>query len=186
MAEFATRQQLESRIDTIRQSPGDNGTLEMIIRRPDIDEREAIPEGALTIVDGLEGDSWRTRGSSQTSDGSAHPDTQLTLMNSRAATAIAGDRDRWSLAGDQLYVDLDLSTDNLPAGTRLAIGGAVVVVTAEPHTGCRKFAQRFGTEAVQFVNSAEGRRLNLRGINARVETAGPIRVGDIVKKIGVL
>ena len=87
------------------------------------------------------------------SDGSANPDAQLTLMNARVVALVAGERERWPLAGDQLYVDLDLSADNLPPGTRLAVGSAVIEVTPEPHTGCAKFSARFGSEALRFVNS---------------------------------
>jgi len=167
----------------IEASPGDVGTLEMIVRRPMVGEREVLDVGELTCEDGLVGDGWRQRGSRHTPDGSAELDRQLTLMNARAVAAVAGERERWPLAGDQLYVDLDLSDENLPAGTRLRIGTAVVEVTAEPHTGCAKFRSRYGPEATTFVNSADGRRLRARGINARVVTAGTIRAGDEVRKI---
>ena len=104
-------------------------------------------------------------------------------MSSRAAALVAGDRERWPLAGDQLYVDLDLSDENLPPGTRLALGSAVLEVTDEPHTGCKKFTARFGLDAMVFVNSPVGRALNLRGINARVVESGTVRVGDAVTKL---
>ena len=104
-------------------------------------------------------------------------------MSARAVEAVAGDRERWPLAGDQLYVDLDLSVDNLPAGTRLAVGEAVLEMTAEPHTGCGKFSARFGSEAIKFVNKSPGRELRLRGVNARVVTPGTVRVGDAVAKL---
>ena len=116
-------------------------------------------------------------------DGSANPDAQLTLMNARAAAVITGSPERWPLAGDQLYVDLDLSIENLPAGTQLAVGDAVVEVTAEPHTGCAKFSARFGTEALKFVNKSPGRELRLRGVNTRVVTPGAVRAGDAISKL---
>ena len=153
------------------------------MRRPAEDEREVLTEATLDPVVGLVGDLWPTRGSSRTPDGSAHPGMQLTLMNARAAALIAGDRDRWPLAGDQLYVDLDLSGENLPAGTRLAVGTAIVEVSDQPHTGCAKFAARFGRDALKFVNSTDGRALNLRGINTAIVEAGVVRVGDAIKKL---
>jgi len=132
---------------------------------------------------GLVGDAWLARGSKAMPDGSANPNAQLTLMNTRAAEAIIGSRDRWPLAGDQLYVDLDLSVENLPAGTQLAVGDAVVEVTPVPHTGCAKFSARFGTEALKFVSKSPGRELRLRGVNARVVTAGAVRTGDMINKL---
>ena len=178
-----TTEELEAGLDNIRQSPKDKGVLELIVRRPRVGEREALDEGELDLLEGLVGDDWRIRGSSRTSDGSAHPDMQLTLMNARVIALVAQDKGQWSLAGDQLYLDMDLSTDNLPAGTRLALGSAVIAVTAEPHTGCQKFVARFGRDAMQFVNSPLGRQLHLRGINAKVVQPGVIRVGDVVRKI---
>jgi hypothetical protein len=175
---------LEAALDRIRQSPKDEGVLELIVRRPAVGEREVLAEGELDLVEGLVGDSWRFRGSSRTEDGSSHPDMQLNLMNSRVVALVARHPDRWRLAGDQLYVDLDLSAANLPPGTRLAIGGAVIEVTAQPHTGCKKFVERFGLDAMKFVNSPVGRELHLRGINARVVQPGPIRAGDVVRKVG--
>ena len=139
-----------------------------------------LEEAELDVATGLVGDCWRERGSSRTSDGSAHPGMQLTLMNARAAAAVAGERDRWPLAGDQIYVDLDLSQANLPIGSRLLIGTALIEVTDQPHTGCAKFTERFGLDAMRFVNSAEGRELRLRGMNTRVVAPGRVRVGDHV------
>jgi hypothetical protein len=129
------------------------------------------------------GDSWNRRGSSRSIDGGPHPDMQLNIMNARAIALVAQSPDRWPLAGDQLFVDLDLSPANLPPGTRLAIGSAIVEVTAEPHTGCGKFVSRFGVDAMKFVNSTIGRELSLRGINAKVVQPGAIRIGDAVRKM---
>jgi len=174
---------LESGLDVIRQAPGLHGTLELIVRRPGAGEREVVGEGQLEVVEGLVGDSWKRRGSGRTPDGSAHPELQLTLMNSRVIRLLAPGPDRWPLAGDQLFVDLDLSAANFPAGTRLSIGGAVIEVTPIPHTGCKKFLARYGPDALQFVNSPLGRELNLRGINSKVIQSGAIRTRDIVRKL---
>ncbi len=172
-----TTAELEAGVDDIRQSPKAVGVLEMIVRRPATEQRAALTEGELNHEEGLAGDNWRSRDSSTT------PDTQLTLMNTRAIALIAQDKDRWALAGDQLFVDLDLSDDNLPAGSRLALGSAVVEVSPIPHTGCKKFTERFGLDAMKFVNSPVGKALRLRGINAKVVQPGVIRVGDAVTKL---
>jgi hypothetical protein len=175
--------ELQAGMQTIRQSPKDQGILKMIVRRPQDDEREIVSKGELSNADGLVGDNWKSRGSRHMPDGSANPEAQITLMNSRLIALVAQIEERWPLAGDQLYVDMDLSVDNLPAGTRLAVGSAVIEVSAVPHTGCRKFSARFGVDAMKFVNSPEGKQLHLRGINTRVVRAGTIHVGDVVKKV---
>jgi hypothetical protein len=175
-------QELEAGLGTIRQSPTDAGVLELIVCRPQVGAREVLDEGHLDVVQGLVGDNWRTRGSSRTADGAAHPDMQLNIMNARMIALVAQEKVHWPLAGDQLFIDMDLNTDNVPPGTHLALGSAVIAVTAQPHTGCKKFAARFGLEALQFVSTPLGRQLNLRGINARVVHPGVIRVGDVVKK----
>jgi hypothetical protein len=176
-------EQLEAGLDEIRQSPRDEGLLNLIVRRPLVGEREILNEGELSVVEGLVGDSWKDRASTRTTDGSPHPDMQLNIMNSRVVALLAQERSRWHLAGDQLFIDLDLSAENLPPGTRLRIGSAQIEVTNQPHTGCQKFVSRFGFEAMKFVNSPLGKELHLRGINARVVNAGVIRVGDVVKKL---
>ncbi|HEY2893262.1 MAG TPA: hypothetical protein VGJ16_03590 [Pirellulales bacterium] len=180
---FSTPEQLDAGLDAIRQSPQDSGRVELIVRRPNAGEREVLDIAELDLAAGLTGDNWLERGSRKMSDGSAHPDMQLTLMSSRAIALVARSKDRWPLAGDQLYVDLDLGEDNLPAGSKLRIGTAVIQVTAVPHTGCRFFAARFGPDATRFVNSPEGKRLRLRGLNARVLQAGTVRVGDLAIKV---
>ena len=180
-----TTEELHAGLEGIRQSPKDEGVLELIVRRPHIGEREVLDEGQLDIVDGLVGDTWSTRGSRRSKDGLAHPDMQLNIMNARVIALVAQDRERWHLAGDQLFMDLDLSGANLPPGTRLAVGSAVIEVTDQPHTGCQKFVSRFGLDAMMFVNSPVGRELNLRGINARVVKPGTIRVRDVARKVVV-
>ena len=182
-ARHRTPEELEAALDHIRQAPADRGTLELIVRRPAVDEREILESGQLSREEGLVGDTWNQRSSNKTSDGSPLIDAQINIMNARTAAAIAGPSDRWALAGDQLYIDLDISLETLPAGTQLAIGSAVIEVTAEPHTGCAKFSSRFGVEALRFVNSPTGRALNLRGINARVVHPGPIHQGDKVTRV---
>ncbi|HEX7263286.1 MAG TPA: MOSC domain-containing protein [Candidatus Dormibacteraeota bacterium] len=174
---------LEDGLDRIREAPADSGTLELIARRPDVDEREVLTEAWLDVHEGLEGDTWRVRGSSRTPDGGPNPDAQLTLMNARAAAAIAGERERWALAGDQLYVDLDISQTNMPPGTRVQIGSAVIEFSEPPHTGCAKFQSRFGNDSLRFVNSPIGRELRLRGANCRVVVSGKVRVGDVIRKL---
>jgi hypothetical protein len=170
--------ELEAGLDDIRRSPADAGTVELIVRRPAVDEREVLDEAILDCTVGLVGDTWSVRSSRKTPDGSPNPLAQLTLMNCRAATLFAGGRGRWALAGDQLFVDLDLSEANLPPGTRLEVGTAVVEISIEPHTGCAKFVERFGPAAGRMVSHPDGRALRLRGVNAMVVTGGVVRQGD--------
>jgi hypothetical protein len=185
MSRHLTTAELEEGLATIRQAPKTEGVLEMIVRRPRLGEREILDAGELDVSDGLVGDTWKARGSSRTADGSPHPGMQLNIMSARAAALVAQEKSRWPLAGDQLFIDLDLSAANVPPGTRLAIGSAIVEVSEEPHTGCGKFVTRFGADAMKFVNSPIGRELGLRGINARVVQSGRIRVGDVARKMGV-
>ena len=180
-AKQLTMTELEAGLDHIRLSPHVIGVLAMIVRRPSTDAREVLESGELDTAVGLVGDNWQPRGSRHTPDGSANPEAQLTLMNSRVAALVAQSSDRWALAGDQLYVDFDLSAENLPPGTQLAVGNAVV--EAVPHTGCKKFVARFGLDAMKFVNSAVGKQLHLRGINAKVVQPGTIRQGDAISKL---
>ncbi len=176
-AVYLSQAELEAGLEYIRESPKNQGIVKMIVRRPRVDEREVVSEAELSLTEGLIGDSWKARGSSP------HVEAQITLMNVRTIALLARDESRWSLAGDQLYVDFDLSEDNIPPGTHLAIGSAVIEVSAKPHTGCNKFSARFGVEALKFVNSSRGKQLHLRGINSRVIRPGVIRVGDIIKKL---
>ena len=178
-----TMAELEAGLEQVLGAPATDGVVEMIVRRPASGVREELAEAELDPAAGLVGDSWSQRGSRRTADGSAHPDMQINVMNARAAALVAQQRSRWALAGDQLFVDLDLSAANVPAGTRLAIGSAVIEITAEPHTACGKFADRFGVDAAAFFNATRHRRLRLRGVNARVVQRGTIRAGDRVAKI---
>jgi len=176
-------QELEAGLDHIRQSPKDNGILKMIVRRPEKLQREVLEEGMIGLTEGLLGDNWSRRPSSRTPDKSPHPDMQLNIMNARAIALLAQTEGRWQLAGDQLLIDINLSDENLPAGTQLSIGSAIIEVTTQAHNGCKKFAQRFGVDAMKFVNSPIGKELHLRGINAKVIQGGTIRKGDVVRKV---
>ena len=176
-------QMLLAGLDEVRRSPTDAGEVRLVVRRPQPGRREVVAAATLDTVAGLVGDTWLSRGSRHTPDGSADAEAQVTVMNIRAAALVAGgDSDRVPLAGDQLYVDFDISVDNLPSGSLLAVGDVVLRVSAKPHTGCAKFVERFGADAMRFVNSPTGRRLRLRGMNTRVVTPGTIRVGDAVTK----
>ncbi len=175
-----TNAEIEAGMPHVLGSPKNGGTLEMIVRRPEVDAREVIDTGELDIEKGLIGDNWLTRGSSRTDNGLGHPEMQLNMMNIRFAELIAGDRERVPLAGDQFFVDLDLSRENLPIGTRLSIGTAIIELTAIPHLGCKKFVARFGPDAMKFANSDFGRSHNLRGVNAKVIKAGVVARGDLI------
>jgi hypothetical protein len=165
---------LEAGLEHLRAAPREEGVVELLVRRPAENERESLEEARLDVEGGLVGDGWRVR--------SGRRDLQVTLMGARAAQLVAGRRERWPLAGDQLFVDLSLSVRDLPPGTRLSVGQALIEITAEPHRGCGKFAARFGVEALKFVNSPVGRELNLRGVNARVVRGGSVRRGDAIRR----
>ena len=177
-----TTDELLAAVDHLRASPTDAGTVELIVRRPAVDERELLERAELSTTDGIVGDTWRARGSRHTDDGTAETDRQITIMNARAIALFAGDdRGRWAEAGDQLFIDINLSDTSLPAGTHLRVGTAVVEVTDKPHTGCAKFAERYGMDTARFVNSEVGVELHLRGINARVVESGVVNVGDVAR-----
>lgn len=175
--------ELEAGLDHILRSPKEAGVLKMIVRRPSEDEREVVQSAELDLANGLIGDNWRIRGSRHTSDGASNPEAQITIMNSRTIELLAQSEEHWPMAGDQFYIDMDLSAENLPPGTRLSLGSAVIEVSSVPHSGCRKFAARYGTDATKFVNSPQGKRLHLRGINAKVIQAGRVRIGDVARKV---
>ena len=184
MPTLTTTADLEASLDHLRAAPADTGTLEMVVRRPDRDAREILQEGVLDEADGLVGDNWLSRATTRAIAEGRHLDAMITVMSARMVALLGETADVRALAGDQLYVDLDLSHDNLPAGSRISIGDeAVLEVSAKPHAGCKKFLARFGEDAVAFVNGEEGSRLRLRGLNARVVQGGAIRTGDVVRRI---
>lgn len=183
MMEYKDFETLERGFDLIKESPPVEGTLQLIVIRPEVDQRKELDVGVLDQKQGLIGDNWATRGSSRTRNGSAHPDMQINIMNSRVIELISQQRGDWKMAGDQLFVDFDLSKTNVPPGTRLAVGDAILEVTSVPHTGCKKFAQRYGVDALKFISTPSGREWQLRGINARVVKSGSIKIGDAVVKI---
>ncbi len=173
--------ELEAGLAEILASPQDLGTLQMIVRRPDVNEREVLQVGELDPYEGLVGDRWQTGNDHNPPD----PDTQITIMNARVIRLLAGDEEHWPAAGDQLFMDLDLRGENLPPGTRLAVGTALMEVTEVPHNGCAKFTERYGLEALKFVNSSRGKQLHLRGIYVKVVQAGKVRPGDsVVRQVG--
>ena len=174
-----TMAELDLGLDEIRNAPKKEGRLELIVRRPRSGEREVVDESELSVAEGLVGDNWSTR----TPDAALEPERQLTIMNARVAGLLAQDTGRWQLFGDQLYLDFELSESNLPAGTRLALGSAIIEVTPVDHTGCKKFAERFGVDAVKFVSTPVGRELRLRGMYAKVVQPGRIRSGDKVRRL---
>jgi hypothetical protein len=177
-----TFQQLMDAWANLEPSPTKSGTIEMIVRRPAVDEREHLQSCELSTDVGVVGDNWQARGSASTSDGSANPEAQITLMNSRIAQLIAQDQSRWDLAGDQFFVDFDLSMHNLPTGTQINIGTAILEISETPHTGCDKFARRYGAHARKFVMTDEGKQARLRGVNARVIQGGTVQQGDVIEK----
>jgi len=179
-----TTRDLTDHLDHLRAAPAELGTLDLVVRRPRHGEREVLAEGVLDVADGLVGDNWLRRARSRALAEGRHLDAQVTVMSARMVGLLGATDLERAGAGDQLYVDLDLSHENLQTGSRLAIGEAAVIeVTAKPHNGCKKFLNRFGAHAVEFVNSDAGKALRLRGLNARVVTGGTIRPGDAVHKL---
>lgn len=176
-------QEVEAGIANIKESQKDNGVLQLIVRRPKTETREIISSAELNLINGLEGDNWKARGSSSTPDNSADPEAQITLMNTRVIDLLTKEKTLWQLAGDQLFVDMDLSIENLPPLSKLQIGSAILEISVKPHTGCKKFSGRFGVDALAFISTPLGKSLRMRGVNARVIQAGEIKVGDSIKKL---
>lgn len=183
-ARHFSAEELAHGVDHILATPKNEGELKLIVRRPEVDGRETPEEARLDVDEGLVGDNWLARGSRHMPEGVADPEMQLNIMNTRVVDLVAGSEDRWALAGDQLFIDMDLSPENLPPGTQLELGDAVVEITEPPHTGCKKFAARFGVDAMVFVNSGRGKELNFRGICAKVVKSGDIKLGDSARKLG--
>lgn len=183
MASYAEAGTLEAGLSEILAAPSDLGTVELVVRRPTVGEREVLDEGVLDIDEGLVGDRWRPAAGGAHEAGDDGKSAQITLMSARVIGLVAGNRKRWPLAGDQLYVDLDLRFENLPPGTRLQVGSAILEVSDLPHTGCGKFTARFGSAATRFVNAKPNRELRLRGMNTRIVTPGTVRPGDAIRKL---
>jgi MOSC domain-containing protein YiiM len=173
----------EPHLDSVRGAPSDGGRVELIVLRIGPGQRNVVSEAVIDEDEGVVGDNWLARGSTSRPDGSANPDAQVTIMSTRVLAAIEPDRSRWPLAGDQLLVDADLSMQNLPAGTRIEVGEAVLEVSETPHTGCSQFSARFGSDALRWINSPVGRELRMRGVNLRVISGGTVRVGDELRRI---
>jgi len=182
-ADHFSAEELEQGVEHILATPENDGKLKLIVQRPDVDQRDTPQQARLDVEQGLVGDNWLDRGSRHMPDGVADPDMQLNIMNTRVVQTVAGSEDRWALAGDQLFIDMDLSPKNLPPGTQLQLGDAIIEITEPPHTGCKKFAARYGVDAMVFVNSGRGKELNFRGICAKVVKSGDIQVGDIARKL---
>ena len=175
---------LNDQMSQIMAAPKDGGVVDLIVARPESDERQILETAELDVDDGLIGDNWKARGNRHTPDGRANKETQLTLMNSRVANAITDTKSEWALAGDQIYIDMDLSVQNLPAGTHLRVGTATIRISEQPHTGCKKFVERFGADALRFVNTGPGAEARFRGLNAQIIESGTVRHGDKVIRIG--
>lgn len=183
MVYHRSREELDQGLDEIAETPRDRGRLEAIVLRPAKNERKPVNSVELSPEEGVKGDHWAKGCWKSLSDGSPHPDVQICMMNARVIRLLAGDKANWPPAGDQLFVDLDLSRSNLAAGQRLSLGGTILEITDVPHNGCSKFIERYGRDATQFVNSKIGKENRFRGIYAKVIEAGTISVGDVIRKI---
>jgi len=172
-----TMSELAAGLAEVLASPKDAGRLAAIVARPSTGRRRSLDAAGVSLAGGLEGDRWIA------SAAASDPDTQICVMNARAIALIAGPPEAWAPAGDNLFLDMDLSPENLPPGRRLALGTAVLEITAVPHTGCAKFVARFGRDACAFVNTGAGKANRLRGIYARVVTDGRVAVGDLARKL---
>lgn len=182
--EHASTVELEQGLAEVLKSPIETGQLEAIFVRPATNERRALETATLTPEGGIDGDRWATDDYYVGKNGQRDLRSQVTIMNGRFLRQIAGSEDAMCLAGDNLIVDLDLSESNLPPGSQLAIGSDVVIeINGHPHSGCTKFASRFGNEARTFANNKRGASLHLRGRHAQVVRGGEIRVGDAVRKL---
>ena len=184
MPRHLTLDELKAGLPEILASPKDEGTLRAIVIRPARGERRDLASCEISARLGVHGDHWSKGCWKSTEDGRPHPDVQICMMNARWIQLIAQERSNWPPAGDNFFVDMDLTPDNMPPGTRLAIGTAVIGTTDTPHSGCASFIDRYGRDACIFVNTGEGKRLRLRGIYARVVQDGRVSAGDRVVKLG--
>ena len=180
---YQTAEQLEAGMGRVLDAPKDQGPVWLVVRRPGRGEREILSEGQLDTEQGLIGDDWVKRPGMHRETPSPH--AQVTVMNARAAELVSGDPEpaTWAQSGDQLYIDLDISEANMPAGTRIEIGQAVLEVQAEPHTGCVQFRSWWGPDALRHFSTTEGLSLRMRGANTRVVRSGRVRPGDTARKV---
>jgi MOSC domain-containing protein YiiM len=183
MTKHLSRAELQAGLPHILDSPKDDGVLEAIVIRSAPGERQDLQSCEISLEGGTHGDHWAKGCWMSTEDGKPHPDVQICIMNARCIALVAQERPRWPLAGNNFFIDLDLRPGNLPPGQRLAIGTAIIEITAVPHTGCESFVERYGRAAVVFVNAPKGKALRLRGVYARVVQDGCITVGDRVVKV---
>ena len=179
---FVTNQQIEQRLPWVQESPATQGQVKLIVVRPDTDQRRVVSQAQFSSEGGVDGDNWQQDCWKKLADGRPDPEVQVAIINARMIEVLAGDQKCWPLAGDQLYVDLDLSVDNLAIGQRLQVGEVALEITAEPHRACKKFQHRFGKDAATFVNSPQGDALRLRGVYARIIQAGVVETGDVISK----
>ena len=184
MPRHLTMAELEDGFPEIIRSPKDNGRLEGIVVRPARGKRQELRTSDVSFDGGVHSDLWAKACWKSTEDGRPHPDVQICIMNARCIALIAQERGNWAPAGDNLFIDLDLSPDNLPPGQRLAIGTAIIEITDTPHNGCAKFIGRYGRDAGIFVNGRLGKRHRLRVVYARVIRDGTVTVDDVVTKVG--
>jgi hypothetical protein len=180
MDNHVTFDKLQEGLAEISQAPKNHGNIELLVIRPVQYERKVVNEITMHPITGCEGDIWHSKKTSSTPDGKPNPERQVTLINSRVLALLEGAKDTWPKAGDQVYVDMDLSKENLPAGTDLSLGSAIIRVSAQPHNGCKKFAERYGIDATRFVNSSLGKAKSLRGINCYIVKEGIVKMGDTV------
>ena len=158
--------------------PRERGSVRLLCVRRAPSEHETPESVEVTVSEGLVGDRW-SRATAHDPD----PDSQVTLMMAGVAELVAAAEQPLHEAGDNILVDYDISVDNLPVGSRLRIGEAVLEVSATPHTGCSKFSGRFGQDALRWVNWRYWRERRLRGVNCRVVSGGTVRLGDAVERI---
>jgi hypothetical protein len=163
--------ELDRRLDAMRASPRDVGIVRALVRRADGGgRRELLDSVTLSEVEGMPGDAWGRRPDRT-------PESQLTAVEWGVAELIANGHPI-ALFGDQLFLELDLSKGNLPVGSRVRLGAAVLEVSPKAHNGCQKYRRRFGPDALRFASRPDSRHRNFRGIYFRVVTEGLVRVGD--------